>query len=75
MFFNDEFLNYSIPMVETTGKLDKKALPNFDKEHESDSDTIAAPNTDTEKKVAVVWCKVLKIQDIDIQDSFFDLGG
>ncbi|XP_076070735.1 uncharacterized protein LOC143042341 [Mytilus galloprovincialis] len=65
----------SIPMVETTGKLDKKALPNFDKEHESDSDTIAAPNTDTEKKVAVVWCKVLKIQDIDIQDSFFDLGG
>ncbi|VDI14878.1 Hypothetical predicted protein [Mytilus galloprovincialis] len=65
----------SIPMVETTGKLDKKALPNFDKEHESDSVTIAAPNTDTEKKVAVVWCKVLKIQDIDIQDSFFDLGG
>ncbi|XP_052077190.1 uncharacterized protein LOC127715191 [Mytilus californianus] len=65
----------SIPMVETTGKLDKKALPSFDKEHESDSDTIAAPKTDTEKEVAVVWCKVLKIQDIDIQDSFFDLGG
>ncbi|CAC5423035.1 Uncharacterized oxidoreductase SA2266,Uncharacterized oxidoreductase MXAN_5909,Uncharacterized oxidoreductase SSP1627 [Staphylococcus saprophyticus subsp. saprophyticus ATCC 15305 _ NCTC 7292],Uncharacterized oxidoreductase Lmo0432,Uncharacterized oxidoreductase SAR2567,Uncharacterized oxidoreductase SACOL2488,Uncharacterized oxidoreductase Lin0452,Uncharacterized oxidoreductase SAS2370,Uncharacterized oxidoreductase SSP0419 [Staphylococcus saprophyticus subsp. saprophyticus ATCC 15305 _ NCTC 7292] [Mytilu len=65
----------SIPMVETTGKLDKKALPNFDSEHQSDSDTIAAPNTDTEKKVAVVWCKVLKIQDVDIQDSFFDLGG
>ena len=65
----------SIPMVETTGKLDKKALPKFDKESQTDSDKMAAPKTDMEKQMAKVWSKVLKLQDIDIQDSFFDLGG
>jgi hypothetical protein len=36
---------------------------------------MAAPKTDMEKQMAKVWSKVLKLQDIDIQDSFFDLGG
>jgi hypothetical protein len=38
-------------MVETTGKLDKKALPKFDKESETDSDKMAAPKTDMEKQI------------------------
>ena len=61
--------------MDSTGKLDKKALPHFVNESESDSDALAAPKTDMEKQISEVWCRVLKTQDIDIQDSFFDLGG
>lgn len=65
----------SIPTVEGTGKRDKKALPEFVPNKETDSESIAAPSTEMEKQMSKIWSKVLKLQDIDVQDSFFDLGG
>ncbi|XP_069130390.1 uncharacterized protein [Argopecten irradians] len=65
----------SLPIVEATGKLDKKALPPFDKECENDIDKEAQPSTETEKEVAQIWKQVLQIKDVDIQESFFDQGG
>ncbi|KAK3100605.1 hypothetical protein FSP39_022476 [Pinctada imbricata] len=66
---------YSIPIVQTTGKLDKSALPPFDKQSESEVDAESRPSTETEKTIAGIWAKVLQIKDIDIHESFFDLGG
>jgi FkbH-like protein len=34
-----------------------------------------AARTDTEKKLAEIWAKVLRLQQISIDDNYFDLGG
>nr|CAD7260469.1 unnamed protein product [Timema shepardi] len=68
------FLN-RIPMVEATGKLDKKALPKIDMDEENGLDPQDLPSTQTEHIVAAIWCRVLELQVIDVQENFFDLGG
>jgi len=37
--------------------------------------TYVAPKTDNEKVVAEIWKEVLKIQEVGLNDNFFDLGG
>lgn len=37
--------------------------------------TATTANTEVEKIIASIWKQVLNIDDIDIHDSFFDLGG
>ena len=34
-----------------------------------------APRTDTEKKLARVWCDILQLDKVGIDDNFFELGG
>jgi len=61
----------SIP-VTPAGKLDKKKLPpiaSFGKDEEG------LPSTSTERSLAQLWCEVLNIPNIDVQEGFFDLGG
>lgn len=65
----------SIPIVSTTGKLDKKALPPFDRNHSDDVQAEGRPSTAMEENLAAIWREVLRIQDIDIHESFFDMGG
>jgi hypothetical protein len=33
------------------------------------------PSTLMERKLAAIWCKVLKLDAIDVHENFFDLGG
>lgn len=64
-------LTFSIP-VTPAGKLDKKKLPpiaSFGKDEEG------LPSTSTERSLAQLWCEVLNIPNIDVQEGFFDLGG
>ncbi|EDO29940.1 predicted protein [Nematostella vectensis] len=61
----------SIP-VAPSGKLDKKRLPPFDYD---DGDEEGTPSTPTEKLLAEIWCEVLSLRTVDVQESFFDLGG
>lgn len=63
-----------IPVVPATGKLDKAALPPFEKQ-EDDIINEGKPVTTTEVSVATVWCKILQLREPDIHESFFDLGG
>ncbi|XP_046369445.2 glycine betaine reductase ATRR-like isoform X1 [Haliotis rufescens] len=65
----------SIPIVKATGKLDKKSLPPFEKQDSEEGEVEGRPTTETEVKVADIWSKVLQMRDIDIQESFFDMGG
>ncbi|XP_050415332.1 uncharacterized protein LOC126829469 isoform X1 [Patella vulgata] len=64
-----------IPIVEATGKINTKALPSLDKHRDANGDPDGKPTTTTEITLADIWSKILKIGDVDIQESFFDSGG
>lgn len=58
------------------GKVNRKALIEPDRhEIRNDSKKQKKKMTDTEKRMAKVWSKVLKVNNIDVDDSFFALGG
>ncbi len=58
----------------TSGKLDRRALP--DPEADGPSATAyVAPATATEQAVAAVWADVLGRDRVGAADNFFDLGG
>ncbi|MFQ6329831.1 amino acid adenylation domain-containing protein [Nocardia sp. CWNU-33] len=63
----------SIPIT-PVGKLDRAALPAPDL-HAGPRRAYRAPRTDRERTIIDVFEKVLDIEGIGIDDSFFDLGG
>jgi acyl carrier protein len=64
----------SIPLT-TNGKVDRKALPAPSNGSDSTGGESAAPRTETEKAIADIWAKLLKVERIGIHDDFFDFGG
>jgi len=64
----------SIPLT-TNGKVDRKALPAPSYGDVSAGGEFAAPRTETEKALAEIWTKLLKVERIGIHDDFFDFGG
>ncbi|XP_064637306.1 uncharacterized protein LOC135493708 isoform X2 [Lineus longissimus] len=65
----------SLPILASSGKLDKKALPAVDKACETEIDAEGQPKTPLEKTLCTIWMDILKLKTIDTQESFFDLGG
>ena len=64
----------SLPLS-PNGKVDRKALP---KPHSTEPVSTAAeeaPRSDIERSIAAIWKEVLKIDQVGINDNFFDLGG
>lgn len=61
----------ALPMT-PNGKIDRKALP------EPGADTVAPielAQGETEERLAVIWCELLRVGTVGRDDSFFDLGG
>lgn len=56
------------------GKLDRRLLQARDPAPSSPGRSRGA-RTATEKVVEEVWSEVLKLQEVDVDDNFFDLGG
>lgn len=56
------------------GKVDRKALPAPLSKRES-SLRFIAPSTAEEKLIAALWADVLSVEQIGVEDNFFDLGG
>ncbi len=56
------------------GKIDRKALPEPDGNIKTGVEFVA-PVTEKGKILADVWSKVLKVENIGIDDNFFSLGG
>jgi amino acid adenylation domain-containing protein len=57
------------------GKLDKKALPAPQRKRPLLAQEYIAPQSALEKQLAEVWCELLQLDQVGLDDSFFDLGG
>ncbi|KMY31906.1 AMP-binding protein [Lysinibacillus xylanilyticus] len=55
------------------GKLDRKALPEPNLEEMTNE--YEAPRNEVEEILAKIWCEVLKIDKVGINDNFFEIGG
>ena len=59
--------------VTPSGKISRRELPAPDLER--DADAVIAPRNETESQIAELWTEVLGVNNISIDDDFFDLGG
>ena len=62
----------SLPLT-SSGKVDRRALPTFS--YTSDSDKFVAPRNQLELQLVQIWSRILKFDNVGVQDNFFDLGG
>jgi len=82
-FLRQKLPNYMLPQhfveldtmpLTPNGKINHKALSqasyNFGQQDRS-----KPPGTDIEKAIGVIWCELLQIEKVSIDDNFFDLGG
>ena len=56
------------------GKIDRKALPDYDGGF-SIGEEYVAPSNEIEQKLVDVWQEVLDLKRVGIKDNFFDIGG
>jgi len=60
----------------SNGKVDRKNLPDPDKENRSEVVTdYLAPRDSVEQQLAEIWENVLDVRHIGVRSNFFDLGG
>ncbi|POZ51245.1 non-ribosomal peptide synthetase [Methylovulum psychrotolerans] len=61
--------------LSTNGKLDRKALPAPDGKHLRTNRPYTPPRTHDEEVLAAIWAQILGLEQVGIDDGFFDLGG
>lgn len=85
----NDFLKYRLPgyMVPSaivsmasfplngSGKVDRQVLPAPSGQRFQESAPDLLPRNETEKTIARIWCEVLRLEKVGIQENFFDLGG
>jgi thioesterase domain-containing protein/acyl carrier protein len=64
----------SLPLT-SSGKLDRRALPEPDPDRREDLIGYVAPRTTVEQVLAEIWADVLGRERVSVHDNFFDLGG
>ena len=57
------------------GKVDRKALPAPEQPRRSADEAFTPPRSELERTVASVWREVLGVEQVGVDDNFFDLGG
>jgi acyl carrier protein len=56
------------------GKLDRKALPAPEAPAASPARPFTPPSNEDERAIAAVWQELLRVEQVDLHDNFFDLG-
>jgi amino acid adenylation domain-containing protein len=56
-------------------KLDRRALPAPDGMRPDLERSYVAPDTPVEELLTAIWCRVLAVDRVGVDDDFFDLGG
>jgi amino acid adenylation domain-containing protein/non-ribosomal peptide synthase protein (TIGR01720 family) len=83
-FLKDKLPDYMIPSafvqldtlpLTPNGKIDRRALPAPASSNSELEETFVAPRTPVEIKLAQIWAEVLRVDQVGIDDNFFDLGG
>ncbi len=64
----------AMPMT-PNGKIDRKALPAPGRSRPALATQLVAPRSATEESIAGIWCEVLTVDVVGIDDDFFDVGG
>jgi len=64
----------SLPLT-TNGKVDRQALPAPDRKQNGCTKQCATKLTEVEQTLMKIWAEVLQVEQVDINDNFFDLGG
>jgi amino acid adenylation domain-containing protein len=64
----------SLPLL-STGKVDRRALPEPGRERPLLDVAYAAPRTPIERRLARLWAEQLRLDEVGIHDEFLDLGG
>jgi len=59
----------------TAGKIDREALPELSQQRPILETAYQAPTTDLEKYLTNLWQEILALEEIGINDKFFELGG
>jgi acyl carrier protein len=58
-----------------SGKVDRQALPEPDKRNAEMAASYVAPRNQVERQISAIWQEVLGLEEVGVQDNFFDLGG
>jgi thioesterase domain-containing protein/acyl carrier protein len=61
--------------ISDNGKIDRKALPLPAEIQSLQADTYIAPRNDFEEMLVGIWAEVLGVEQVGLDDDFFDLGG
>src|SRR6185503_9970703 len=64
----------SLPLTRN-GKINRRALPLPDSKQQVTKNKYVAPRNHVERVLASVWCEVLRVERVGIDDNFFALGG
>ncbi|MEP6743619.1 MAG: amino acid adenylation domain-containing protein, partial [bacterium] len=64
----------SLPLT-TNGKVDRQTLPVPDRKPIGCAKKCSAKHTQVEQTLMKIWADVLQVEQVDINDNFFDLGG
>jgi amino acid adenylation domain-containing protein len=59
----------------TSGKVDRRVLPQASGERPEVGQDYVAPRTEVQKRIAAIWREVLGMEKVGVHDNFFDLGG
>jgi amino acid adenylation domain-containing protein/FkbM family methyltransferase len=57
------------------GKIDRKALPAVSHESTQHSHDFVIPRNETEQALAAIWSELLKVDNVGVNDDFFEMGG
>jgi amino acid adenylation domain-containing protein len=58
-----------------SGKINRKALPLPEINGADETGVHSSPATDVEKSIAEIWRELLHVENVGLNDNFFDLGG
>jgi hypothetical protein len=61
--------------LNSSGKLDRRALPAPDRRRLESGVALEPPGSQTERLLATIWMELLGIDQVGRHDSFFALGG
>jgi amino acid adenylation domain-containing protein len=61
--------------LNSNGKLDRSKLPSPNESNRYLNELVIAPRTEIEELIANVWRDVLKLDNINVHDNFFEVGG
>lgn len=83
-FLRDGLPSYMVPTafvaldkipLNPNGKVDRRQLPQPEYGRMGSEAEFIAPRTELEATMAAIWSEILEIEQISIDDNFFDLGG